>query len=79
MLFGSEERAKFLKSSPLFLGNGRLVMVMSRIGKVSSSMVITCSEKFKIIPNSLKDSTPMIRSNVGLSLSSSYPLYLAGV
>jgi len=42
-----------------FLGNGRLVM--SRIGKVSSSMLI-----------SFIDSTPMIRSNVGFSLSSLY-------
>jgi hypothetical protein len=49
-----------------FLGNGRLVML--RIGKVSSSMLIT-----------FIDSTPMIRSNVGFSLRHRTPLYLAGV
>ena len=70
MLLGSDELAKFLKLSPLFLGNGRLVM--SHIGKVSSSMVITCSLKSKIIPNSFIDSVPMIRSNAGLLLSLSY-------
>ena len=59
VLFDFNELARLLKSSPFFLGNGRLVM--SRIGKVSSSMLI-----------SVIDSTPMIRSNVGFSLSSSY-------
>ena len=55
----------------LFLDGDRWLMFL--IGNMISSMVIVLFWKFKIIPSSIMDLHPMIRSYIGLSISfSSY-------